>query len=1087
MNDHAEGCIEQDIYAPSWGEIHPHLTIRASAGSGKTYQLSTRYLFLVRHGFDPSQVLATTFTRKAAGEVLGRVITRIADAVADKAKRIELSTSLKGPTLSEHDCRVMMRTLAGSLHRLSISTIDGFFNKIAQSFRLELDLPPEPKLIDAAHPVAVRLRQDAIEAMLGDDDLPALVTLLRQLHHDTAARSVTEVIDSAVTNLYDVYREAPDESVWSRLEPLGLLNQGALQSAIESLGTAAGILPTNKHWLNAYEENHHAALAHDWERFITKGLAKKIAEGGEVFQRLPVTADWFSVYEPLIGHAAGVLIQRVAKQTKATHDLLRRFDVHYSALRRRQGVLLFSDLTHKLARELPGLGGGLMEDVYFRLDSHVTHLLLDEFQDTSLSQWAVLHPFAEEVASTADGTRSLFCVGDTKQAIYGWRGGVAELFDEFEDSLGLGDESKQTLAKSYRSSRVVLDAVNDVFTDIATNDALSKDTGAAERWQKGFEAHKAVRDFPGHVTLETSTAGYNPTSEDDDDPNASAMPAGAHEIYIAQRVKALYEREGGAGSIGVLVSVNKTASKLIYELGRLGLPVSGEGGSRVADSPAVMAVQSAFVMADHPGDTAAAFHVYNSPLAKVVGLDSTKPASVRRASLNIRRSLLTRGYAKTITQWTRAVAPSCDARGLKRLTQLIELADRSEPNDTLRPSWFVDLVESARVAEPSTAPIRVMTVHGAKGLEFDTVVLADLDRRLMDRSVMLVERGSPTGPITGVYRKPKSQIRDLDEKLRKAADSQREDRLIEDLCSLYVAMTRARQALHMVIKPLELTRSGKVASKGLCFASILRDALCQEEESMDGEQVLYERGDSDWVCTAAPAESAKQSKARSDKPVALDKTVGDARRSWPTVSPSSQAGHGDSAKGEIDGARSGRPAASLLDLGSQNSAAMQYGTLIHAWMQQVGFMDEDGVPGDDSLRLVAEQIMPGVDAAWVTARLEQFNKTLTGPTSKEVLARDGAAELWRERGFAVHDRGTMLRGFFDRVAIYRDDQGQVTGATLVDFKTDRVGPGGEQELAAHYQPQMVLYRRALVKLLGVETEAVKMKLWFVGPDKLVDL
>ena len=139
-----------------------HTLLRASAGSGKTYQLSTRYLSLIHRHAEPSEVLATTFTRKAAGEVLGRVITRLADAVVDNGKRRELVDSLEAPDLTQDQCRRMLRGLTGSLHRLSISTIDGFFNRMAQSFRYELDLPAEGRVVRAQvsrpfHPVALRV------------------------------------------------------------------------------------------------------------------------------------------------------------------------------------------------------------------------------------------------------------------------------------------------------------------------------------------------------------------------------------------------------------------------------------------------------------------------------------------------------------------------------------------------------------------------------------------------------------------------------------------------------------------------------------------------------------------------------------------------------------------------------------------------------------------------------------------------------------------------------------------------------------------------------------------------------------------
>ncbi len=1093
MPDPTRPALDEDRYAPGWGPINPHLLIRASAGSGKTYQLSTRYLFLLRNGEQPGSILATTFTRKAAGEVLGRVITRLADAAVDTAQRRALSDALMGPPLSQDDCKALLRTLTRSLNRLAISTIDGFFNRIAQSFRHELDLPPDPRLVDEKHPAAEQLRLDAIEAMLADDDLPTLVTLLRQLHHDSSARSVTQAIDKAVTDLYETYRQAPDRRVWSRLKAAELLDEDALQQAIQTLADAAGTLPQNKHWQNAYAENLDAALARDWERFIGKGLAKKICDGDEAFQRRAITDDWRSTYQPLVDYAKAAMLQRVAMQTEATFDLLWRFDEHYTALRKRQGVLLFSDLTHKLARELPAMGDGLLEDVYFRLDGKVTHLLLDEFQDTSLTQWAVLEPFAQEVAATADGTRSLLVVGDTKQAIYGWRGGVAELFDHVETSLGLGEDNKQTLSTSYRSAGVVLNAVNDVFGNLSANRALTDEAETAACWQEGFQEHRPVRDLPGYVTLETSTAAPSPPPdanglsdtasgeddlEDNDDPSAASLP-GAHEAYVARRVQSLYQADPGR-SIGVLVSRNATASKLIFEMGRLGLPVSGEGGSRVTDSPAVAAVLSALSMADHPGDLASVFHVLNSPLAEVVELDSIEPASVRRAGLSIRRSLITRGYAQTLADWTRKVAPSCDARGVRRLTQLIELADQFDPAEALRPSRFVALAQALRVAEPSPAPIRVMTIHGAKGLEFDTVVLAELDRKLTDRSAVLIERTGATGPIVGVYRNTSKQVRAMDPRLERTAISQRAVRLMDDLCVLYVAMTRARQALHMIVTPLELTKKGNVKRKGLCYATILRDTLSRGEETLEGEQLLFEDGDPGWASTeGGPVEEevGGPEPVSAVRHIELVKPTGTARRSWPTVRPSARAGE--------TGGR--RPASELLDLDAFDTAAMRYGTLIHAWMQQVGYLDEDPVPDDAMLLGLAERLMSSADRSWLTAQLERFHAMLNSPAAHEVLARRGATELWRERGFAVHDGRAMLRGVFDRVSVTRDERGRVTGAELVDFKTDRVEPGEAQRLADHYLPQMLAYRRALLKLLKLKPEAVKMKLWFLGPGRVVDL
>lgn len=1070
---------------PGWPDESPHLLIRASAGSGKTYRLSSRYLRLIRRGAKPESVLATTFTRKAAGEVLGRVITRLAVAVVDGEKRAELSDAINSPALSRDDCIDMLRTLSRSMHRLSISTIDGFFNRVAQSFGHELDLPPEPVLVDESHPSVALLREEAIEAMLGeatdtDEDLQSLVTLLRQFHHDHAARSVTQALDDIITQTYEVYREVPEGEKWSRLEPVGLLDDDAIRNATKALADAEGELPNDKRWRNAYQDHLHAALNRDWDRFIAIGLTKKLCEGADAFYKKTIGGDILSALIPLVNHAKAKQIERVAMQTRATHDLLGRFDKHYTELRRRQGVLLFSDLTHKLARELPALSDDVFEDVYYRLDGRVTHLLLDEFQDTSLAQWKVLSPIAQETRAVADGSRSLLVVGDAKQAIYGWRGGVAELFTELEHELMLEDENLETLAESYRSSGVVLDAVNKVFVSLDSNSALPKDAETAERWRQNFQPHQPKRDLPGHVTLETSTASAGTDDDNDsDDDNSDSENVGlpaydAHERYVAERVKEIYDREGGAGSIGVLVSTNKAASRMIFEIGRLGLPVSGEGGGSLTDSPAVAAVLSALTMADHTGDTASVFHVLNSPLAEVVGLTSNKPAHVQRVAMDIRKTLLTLGYAQTLADWARAAAPSCDARGMTRLTQLIELADTFETGDALRPSRFVALAESQRVAEPSPAAVRVMTVHGAKGLEFDTVVLAELDKKLSDRAALLVERPTPTSDIVGVYRGAAQNVRELDERLKLAGESHRASRLMDDLCALYVGMTRARQALHMIVKPKKLTATGRMSSRGLCYAAVLCDALGDAEETIEGGQVLYEHGAPDWVCKNAKPQAASPEGVSVAGIITLSESPDTARRFWPTVSPSSRAG----------GART---AAALLDISTQSQGGKRYGTLIHAWMETVGFIDEDALPTETELRRIAGRVMPGADAAWLDERVAWFNRLLTQPVAQDVLSRQGAAECWRERPFAVYDGKALLRGCFDRVSVFRDGSGKATRAVLVDFKTDSVGEAGTGPLVAHYQPQIQAYRRAIGKLLHLDDTAVAAKLWFLGADIVADV
>src|SRR5580692_3263274 len=102
-------------------------------------------------------------------------------------------------------------------------------------------------------------------------------------------------------------------------------------------------------------------------------------------------------------------------------------------------------------------------------------------------------PLAQEICAHADGSRSLFCVGDTKQAIYGWRGGSAELFAGVRAELHLPLSAAQSMSLSYRSAQPVLDAVNEVFGGDAPAAILNEYAGDVAGWQEGFEAHKTAK------------------------------------------------------------------------------------------------------------------------------------------------------------------------------------------------------------------------------------------------------------------------------------------------------------------------------------------------------------------------------------------------------------------------------------------------------------------------------------------------------------------------------------------------------------------------------------------------------------------
>ncbi len=141
-----------------------HTLILASAGSGKTYQLTNRYLGLLASGAPVGSMLATTFTRAAAGEIRDRVLMRLADAADDAGERTALAADIGADHLDRNEILRLLRELTTNMHRTQIRTLDSFFGAVVRSFAIELGVPVDAPIVDGAEARAVRY--EAIRAML---------------------------------------------------------------------------------------------------------------------------------------------------------------------------------------------------------------------------------------------------------------------------------------------------------------------------------------------------------------------------------------------------------------------------------------------------------------------------------------------------------------------------------------------------------------------------------------------------------------------------------------------------------------------------------------------------------------------------------------------------------------------------------------------------------------------------------------------------------------------------------------------------------------------------------------------------------
>ncbi|HEX3869158.1 MAG TPA: UvrD-helicase domain-containing protein, partial [Pirellulales bacterium] len=273
----------QQLKTQKLGREFPNVVIRASAGTGKTYQLSNRYIALAVAGASPEQILAVTFARKAAGEILDRVLLRLAEGALDAKKAADLAHALEDSRFDRAGAMTQLCQLTRQLHRLRIGTLDGFFVKMATHFSLELGMPPGWRIVDALEDT--RLQSEAIHAVLARKSTTDMVALLQLLSKGDVKRSVTSQIAEAVENLYTLYRETTRDA-WHTLNRRKTLEPEQLAAAIIAVANVP--VGDAKRWIDARDADFGRATSEDWARFLGNGLAAKIHSEENTYYKKPI-------------------------------------------------------------------------------------------------------------------------------------------------------------------------------------------------------------------------------------------------------------------------------------------------------------------------------------------------------------------------------------------------------------------------------------------------------------------------------------------------------------------------------------------------------------------------------------------------------------------------------------------------------------------------------------------------------------------------------------------------------------------------------------------------------------------------------
>ncbi len=409
------------------------LALKASAGTGKTYALATRYLALLFLGARPLDIVAVTFTNKAANEMRERVRDFLMDFDGKRAQEVGEILGMEPEGVMKLYPDIKRKYLSTPLN---ITTIDSFIQSILRKFVYYASLRRDFEIVDE-----MDIFETFIDSLNGEE-FGEFVKLA--LYFDYSTTSLKEFFDI----LYHKSKELEHITIPKRRKP----DEKEAKEAFERL---------KNYILNSEKASKVAKNSVDIDFYHipkTTWFKKDALKKYSYFKKKDLYQDWFEdVLQKLKEYFKSYLLYQESDVLEKIFGYFKRFEERRIKAIHSTNTLSFEDVKH-FTYDL--LQKSLDSDyLYFRLDSQIEHILIDEFQDTSLVEWKVFEPLVEEMRSTQN-RRSFFFVGDTKQAIYGFKGGMAQLFDYVAKKFGM---EVGNLDVNYRSKSNIVDYVNRVY------------------------------------------------------------------------------------------------------------------------------------------------------------------------------------------------------------------------------------------------------------------------------------------------------------------------------------------------------------------------------------------------------------------------------------------------------------------------------------------------------------------------------------------------------------------------------------------------------------------------------------------------
>lgn len=801
----------------------PLLALKASAGSGKTFALAMRYIILLFQGARAHEILAITFTKKATKEMQERIQNALYDLAHSKQGAIYQGLLAQGFSAQEI-AQNAPRIYQAFLHdRARILTIDALFTMMLKKFSYFAGLRADFTMISDGQSVQDTIKELFLESSARFDSLESLASVCMQLGLEFASLLgfMQQCFEDRIhfsQALLARYRKLDPATLLERAQ----VKQERVMSLLQEMRQI--LVDAGERIGKPLAPNGYNALSFaSFEDFLirnitwlTKDEPKEYRDFGTILKK-DATAD-AQIYE-----RASELKQCVCEiftlQERATLSHIARMITRYAGACKsalcKGNMLSFSDCMLELYGLLvQGVQESSLESnndaqsqgehsqgavigssfFYFRLDTTITHILIDEFQDTSPIQYRILQPLIDEICAgfgvRGKEHRSFFIVGDSKQSIYGFRGSESGFFDKVAGELGL---NVQNLPYNYRSYSEIINFVNAVFAEVFS-DYIPQQLPQQSDKLGGF-VRVSLLQIPNPKT------GKLATSKQDIEP--------AMLDYALRTLEELLESSVSAEDIAFLCFKNDEAATLRNAIKSRfpELNIVLNARAKITDEISVKILLSALRLVAYIrvaeleskldssvllADSGARFYLYE--LAKLLGEMAFTTEEVQG---------IAQGFIEAFSSCAHESAPSPYLLAFMHKFATWDKAAQLLLEYSIEASSIEELFTMLEVSTPD-APndnqqgLQILTIHKSKGLEFPYVVVLDRFSKKKPDSAQILH--TQDKEILLRLEGRDKRRKELDKNYKRARELREAQASIEENNVLYVACTRAQKGLIIVAK-----------------------------------------------------------------------------------------------------------------------------------------------------------------------------------------------------------------------------------------------------------------------------------------------